>query len=303
MVYEAAPESWRLDSVWVLDTAPGGPLRALHTGSFMTLSGDGWLDRPVPAVPFRRPGGCVGAAPDGVVRLDDEGALYYVHDNGETRQLKARSGSVSGERLVWDATADRAVLWDGWSDTAWVSGGRRWRKLRPGSDSGEAVLCGTPRGVYLLHGRQLWLLDGDEWRSVGRAGPGWRGNAMWWSPTLGGLWILTDEAIDLWTDDGPRTVATPTLPALRRGDHFEDTWRYQVCTGYDPLSNTLLWHMERYAVKPDSPDLTRAEELKLRHRGFAVRRPTVRTMLLRLDDLALPSASLPEPRGNWTAAP
>ena len=66
-----------------------------------------------------------------------------------------------------DAISGRVVLWDGADRRTWVFSERVWRRLDgPQPHGGESLVCPTPRGVYLLAGTYLWLLDADRWEPV-----------------------------------------------------------------------------------------------------------------------------------------
>jgi hypothetical protein len=104
--------------------------------------------------------------------------------------------------------------------------------------------------------------------------------------------MLTDDAVALWTTDGPQPMLSLPLPALRRGSLYENAWDQVVSTGYDPVSNTLLWHMEYESVRHGSRQFSRRPK------------PKYRTQVLRLDDCQLPAAAVPPSRpGSVTARP
>jgi hypothetical protein len=304
-VFETAPDPFRLNNLWRLGTAAHGPLRALpgrtrrildrHTRK---LDADGWADLPFPRLWDRGEPVCMAAASDGVVFVDGRGALWEVGDAGGLRRLAPPWGGLIGLygdeiRLACDdAVSGRVVLWDGAGRRTWVFSERVWRRIDgPQPHGGESLVCPTPRGVYLLAGTYLWLLDADRWEPAAEAAAGWRANLLWWPPGQDGLWALSDDSIEVWTAEGPRPVPSPPPPATRRGSYYERTWDQVVSTGYDPVHNALLWYMEYEAVSAGS--------------GFKIHAvpKEERTSVLCLDDCPLPSATLPQPRPGLFAGP
>lgn len=271
-----APKEFVFPSVGT-STTPRGPLRGTGT-ELATLTADGWTETPFPYGVGSIEVKAMAAVPDGWAFLDQRGALRHIDETGQARDMAPPwSGLVSEWDeyvLVYDEPRDALVLFNTERRTTWVFTDDAWTRLDGPRPSGDEVrLCGTPRGVYLLSGSALWLLDEDEWAPVGRAEPGWRGNLLWWSPRLGGLWVLTDDTIDIWTADGPRTALTPNLPAVRRGHYFENTWDQVVTTAYDPAADVLLWENARYKVFGEASGMR----------------------MLSLSDIEPPHADLPEP--------
>ena len=306
-VFDIAPEGFRLHRVSHLSTPARGPLRAFpgRLGSWgpdldhhtRKLTADGWADLPFPSLWLEEKPVCITAASDGVVFVDRRGALYKMADAGGLQKLAPPWGGLIGlsgheARLVCDAVSDRLVLWDGDGRRTWAFSAGTWAELDGRQPhGGQSLLCPTPRGVYLLSGTHLWLLDGDWWQPVAEAGAGWRASLLWWPPGQDGLWALSDDSIVVWTAAGPRPVPGPPLPTGRRGSYYENSWDQVVSTGYDPVNNALLWYMEYEDVGAGSA-----------HATYSVPRD-LRTSVLWLDGCPLPSAALPPSRPGLFTSP
>jgi hypothetical protein len=115
------------------------------------------------------------ASPVAVFMLDADGALWRAQPGGTWNQIEGPGEGPDARyarrlAMAFDPTSNRLVVFGGVENNdTWVHDTQQWRKLddpvRPAA--GIASAAATPSGLYLLAGKDLWVLDDDAWRCVG----------------------------------------------------------------------------------------------------------------------------------------
>ncbi|MCP2166125.1 hypothetical protein LX83_002984 [Goodfellowiella coeruleoviolacea] len=231
----------------------GGPLRASmshHWGPTMTLVGDRWLAGSYPSgETIWQHHNVAAAVPDGLVRLDPDGALHHLPAEGECQRLTAPWGGLAGLNtlarphavLCHDPAADRLVLWAGGDGAGWVFRDGAWTALPPGPPAGRGLLCGTERGTYLLVAGELWLLTPDDaWAPVGSA-PDWPAHVVFTSG--GALWSVSDRQVARWSAGRfePLLELPEPVSLTQEADRVSTSFVPSV-VAYDPLGDRLVVH-------------------------------------------------------------